>query len=558
MQYRRLGRTGLKVSEVCLGTMTFGQADWGNDEAQSDAIFNVALDAGINFYDTANSYAAGQSETIFGRIIKGKRDKLIVATKVFNPMGTVHWNGDRDEVEDFENTVRSLMGSGDCEGSEDLIEKCFGGLIMRNSTLEPVDVNADLAALNRGLGPRLNHLADYVYSVSDFVRNPNLDRRGRPIARAAKRGRELFNDPVVGCAGCHRGPSASNQQFTDKALENPLFDPGQAADSRNNPFLRHDVGTANLFDETDPMVVAVAEDVFHNRPNVADPDDVIMPSSRAPLRAYLSPTLVDVWLTAPFLHDGSALTLHDVVRSCNSAEEECCNPKLEECTGKNTGRNIDDQHGVTSHLNSLQLDDLVAFLSAPHGPVSETVAAGAPAATLPPSIPPELPEPPEFPDTGPPPLPVGEPGSFAIQSLPPPLGRFPTGFTLDLLSVGFTLSVEALGVSRQIFVIASALNVAPATHCWFEAFWSTIETSVGSRVPQRGRRRASWQRTTPSASARWARGCGRAPTAVRTGYACVTLSPWRVGCGRWRSTPPTPPRSLPGPTAACIAAGTTA
>jgi len=97
---------------------------------------------------------------------------------------------------------------------------------------------------------------------------------------------------------------------------------------------------------------------------------------------------------------------------------------------------------VTSHLSSSELDDLVAFLAAPHGLVSQSVAAGAPSATLPPSIPPELPAPPEFPDTGPPPLPVGEPGSFAIQ----PLGGFPTGFTLDLLSVGFTLSVDAQGL----------------------------------------------------------------------------------------------------------------
>ena len=66
MNYRRLGRTGLKVSEVCLGTMTFGAAGWGNNEAESDAIFNFALDAGINFYDVANSYAEGQSETILG------------------------------------------------------------------------------------------------------------------------------------------------------------------------------------------------------------------------------------------------------------------------------------------------------------------------------------------------------------------------------------------------------------------------------------------------------------------------------------------------------------
>lgn len=361
--------------------------------------------------------------------------------RFFNPMGTIHWNGDRDEVEDFEHTIRSLMGAGDCEGAEDVVEKCYGGLLMRNSTLEPVDVNADLAEPNRGLGARLDHLADYVYSVSRFVRNPNLDARGEPLDPSAERGRVIFNDPVVGCAGCHNGPAPANQQFTNKGRRNPFFDPGQAADARNNPFLRHDVGTANLFDETDPMVVAVAEDVYHNRPNVSDPNDIIMPFSRAPLRAYLTPTLVDVWLTAPYLHDGSALTLRDVVRSCSSAVESCCNSRLDDCTGKNTGRNIDDQHGVTSHLAPEQLDDLVAFLEAPHGPVAD-LPPGPPAQTLALSVPPELPAPPVFPDTGPPPLPVGHPGSLAVQSL----GRFPTGLTLGLLSVGFTLPAQAQGL----------------------------------------------------------------------------------------------------------------
>jgi len=87
MHYRRFGRTGLKVSEVCVGTMTFGMPGWGIDEECSREIFNLTLDAGINFFDTANSYANGQSETILGKLIKGKRRDLIIATKVFNPMG---------------------------------------------------------------------------------------------------------------------------------------------------------------------------------------------------------------------------------------------------------------------------------------------------------------------------------------------------------------------------------------------------------------------------------------------------------------------------------------
>lgn len=88
MEYRRLGRTGLKVSEVCLGTMTFGTAGWGIDEEDAKSIVDLALNAGINFFDTANSYAQGRSEEILGRLLKGSRDKSIIATKVFNPIGT--------------------------------------------------------------------------------------------------------------------------------------------------------------------------------------------------------------------------------------------------------------------------------------------------------------------------------------------------------------------------------------------------------------------------------------------------------------------------------------
>lgn len=84
MRYKRLGRTGLKVSEICLGTMTFGgQAD----EETSRAIVQRALDAGVNFIDTANVYNAGRSEEITGRIITGIRSRIVLATKVHGRMG---------------------------------------------------------------------------------------------------------------------------------------------------------------------------------------------------------------------------------------------------------------------------------------------------------------------------------------------------------------------------------------------------------------------------------------------------------------------------------------
>ena len=84
MEYRRLGRAGLKVSEICLGTMTFGN---GADQAEATRMVSAMLDAGGSFFDTANSYVGGTSETMLGEALKGRRHDAIVATKVFNPMG---------------------------------------------------------------------------------------------------------------------------------------------------------------------------------------------------------------------------------------------------------------------------------------------------------------------------------------------------------------------------------------------------------------------------------------------------------------------------------------
>lgn len=85
MEYRRLGQSGLKVSEICLGTMTFGR---GTDEAESRRMVDRAFDVGINFFDTANTYGDGQSEVLLGKALQGRRDRAVVATKFFNPVGS--------------------------------------------------------------------------------------------------------------------------------------------------------------------------------------------------------------------------------------------------------------------------------------------------------------------------------------------------------------------------------------------------------------------------------------------------------------------------------------
>ncbi len=87
MKIRAMGRTGLKVSKYCLGTMTFGPKEWGCDEATAQRILDEFVGAGGNFVDTANIYGLGLSEEITGRIIKDKRKQIVLATKCVAPMG---------------------------------------------------------------------------------------------------------------------------------------------------------------------------------------------------------------------------------------------------------------------------------------------------------------------------------------------------------------------------------------------------------------------------------------------------------------------------------------
>lgn len=86
MELRTLGRTGVRVSTFCLGTMMFGP--WGNeDEGACVRMTNEAIDAGINFIDTADVYGEGRSEEIVGKALKGRRDEVVLATKVHGEMG---------------------------------------------------------------------------------------------------------------------------------------------------------------------------------------------------------------------------------------------------------------------------------------------------------------------------------------------------------------------------------------------------------------------------------------------------------------------------------------
>src|SRR3989442_12094200 len=123
----------------------------------------------------------------------------------------------------------------------------------------------------------------------------------------------------------------------------------------------------NLFDAESPLAIAQMDQIFQN-PRVP------IPAARGPLGDYLTPVLNDVWNTAPYLHDGSAHTLLDVVRPCDTT--------VDDCLEAGRGRNLNGQHGGTAILTPQQLNDLVAFqktltLATIVGTNERVVSAGA-------------------------------------------------------------------------------------------------------------------------------------------------------------------------------------
>ncbi len=181
----------------------------------------------------------------------------------------IHWSADRDEVQDFEFTIRQLQA---------------GTGLIRGGVPNP-----ELGAPNAGLSADLDALAAYVESLqpkpSPF-RNPDGS-----LTLEANQGQLIFQRPDVGCADCHTLP-----RFTDSSMD-------------ASPFITHDVGTGD------------------------GPDERLDP-------VFDTPSLLGLWDSAPYLHDGSALTLRDVL----------------------TTKNPEDRHGQISHLSEAELMDLIAFL----------------------------------------------------------------------------------------------------------------------------------------------------------------------------------------------------
>src|ERR1051325_79123 len=137
MRYRTLGRTGIQVSPYCLGAMMFGAI--GNpDHDDSIRIIHRALDAGINFIDTADVYSRGESEEIVGKALKGRRDDIVLATKVHGTMG--------DDPNQFGNSRRWIAK--ECDASLKRLQTDWIDLYQIHRPELDTDIDETLGALS--------------------------------------------------------------------------------------------------------------------------------------------------------------------------------------------------------------------------------------------------------------------------------------------------------------------------------------------------------------------------------------------------------------------------
>jgi aryl-alcohol dehydrogenase-like predicted oxidoreductase len=170
MELRALGTTGVKVSPLCLGAMMFGS--WGNpDHDESIRIIHAALDAGINFIDTADVYSRGESEEIVAKALKGRRDRVVLATKVHGTMG--------DDPNEFGNSRRWIMT--EVENSLRRLGTDWIDLYQIHRPEEDTDIDQTLGALTDLVRQgKLRYIGSSTFPAEQIVEAQWVaERRGR-------------------------------------------------------------------------------------------------------------------------------------------------------------------------------------------------------------------------------------------------------------------------------------------------------------------------------------------------------------------------------------------
>ena len=174
METRNLGRTGVKVTPLCLGAMMFGS--WGNtDEAECINVIHTALDGGINFIDTADVYSRGESELIVGKALKGRRDDVVLATKFHGSMG--------DDPNHRGNSRRWIIR--ECEASLKRLQTDWIDLYqVHRPDTTTTDIDETLGALSDLVHQgKVRYLGSSTFPAQDIVEAQWV---------AEKRGRERF------------------------------------------------------------------------------------------------------------------------------------------------------------------------------------------------------------------------------------------------------------------------------------------------------------------------------------------------------------------------------
>jgi aryl-alcohol dehydrogenase (NADP+) len=184
MQYRTLGRTGIKVSPYCLGAMMFGSIG-NSDHEDSIRIIHKALDAGINFIDTADSYSRGESEQIVGKALKGRRERIVLATKAHFPMG--------DDPNQQGNSRRWLTS--EVDASLRRLRTDYIDLYMVHRPAPDTDIEESLAALTDLMrAGKVRAIGSSTFPVSDIVEAQWVaERRGLARFRAEESPYSILN-----------------------------------------------------------------------------------------------------------------------------------------------------------------------------------------------------------------------------------------------------------------------------------------------------------------------------------------------------------------------------
>ncbi|MFS2088333.1 aldo/keto reductase [Paenarthrobacter nicotinovorans] len=295
MEYRLLGRTGVKVSPLCLGAMMFGS--WGNnDHADAIRIIHRALDAGINFIDTADVYSGGTSEEIVGKAIEGRRDDVFLATKFFMPMNPDDPNQSggsrRWIIREVENSLRRLNTE-------------YIDLYQVHRPSPDTDVEETLGALTDLVRQgKVRYIGSSSYSGSQIVeaqwaaRERNLERfvTEQPPYSILARGIEedvlptvqrhgmgtLSYSPLAGgwLSGRWRKDSASSP--TSSARPSARFDMTRFANQRKLDLVED---LAQLAEESGLSLIELAIAFVINHPGITSA--IVGPRTMAQLESYL-------------------------------------------------------------------------------------------------------------------------------------------------------------------------------------------------------------------------------------------------------------------------------